>query len=359
MKSNKNTIRLISYSLIALLLVLFLIYKDAILGGKEQQLKAGAARPNSVLPVKAVVMKAAPLTDKLVAAGTVIADEQVSITAETSGRVVSIHFEEGTMVKKGDLLVSINNSDLLAQIARNSYQVQLAGEREQRQRSLLQKQGISQQTYDQALTELSTLKAEGALLQAQLDKTLIKAPFAGQLGLRQISEGSYVSPGMTIVSLANTQPVKIEFSVPERYAPFITKGSPISFSVENRTGSFEASVYAIEPVVDQRTRSLPMRARYANKENLVLPGSFARVNINLTSNSDALQLLSEAIIPEMGTNKVFAYRNGKAMPVGVETGLRTVSRIEITNGLVPGDTIITTGMLQLRPGMNVSLTEID
>lgn len=359
MKSNKNTIRLISYSLAALLLVLFLIYKDAIFGSKESAKKAPSGYANAVLPVKATIMKAAPLTDKLVAAGTVMADEQVSIAAETAGRVVSLSFEEGAMVKKGDLLVTINNSDLMAQIARNSYQVQLAEEREQRQRSLLVKQGISQQTYDQALTELSTLKAEAALLQAQLDKTMIKAPFNGQLGLRQISEGSYVSPGMAIVSLANTQPVKIEFSVPERYAPFITKGSTITFSVENRPGSFEATVYAIEPVVDQRTRSLPMRARYANTENLVLPGSFARIDIDLKSNKDALQLVSEAIIPEMGTNKVYAYRNGKATPVVVETGLRTVSRIEITNGLVPGDTIITTGMLQLRPGMNVTLTEID
>ncbi len=234
----------------------------------------------------------------------------------------------------------------------------MAQQREERQQTLLEKQGISQQSYDQVLTELSTLQAEAALLQAQLDKTLLKAPFDGQLGLRKVSEGSYVSPGMQLVSLAKLQPVKIEFSVPERYTPYVERGTPIIFSVENQSEQFEAQVYALEPLIDQRTRSLPVRALYANEKLQVMPGSFARVIVPLKSKKETMQVAAEALIPEMGTNKVFVYRNGKAMPQYVETGLRTEAVVEITSGLNPGDTVLTSGLLQLRIGMEVEISEM-
>jgi membrane fusion protein (multidrug efflux system) len=224
---------------------------------------------------------------------------------------------------------------------------------------LLEKQGISQQAYDQVLTELSTLEAEAALLQAQLEKTLIRAPFTGQLGLRQISEGSYLSPGMPIVSLVRIQPVKLNFSVPERYAPYINNGHEVSFTVENNPGKFTASIYAIEPRIDSKTRSLPVRALYANSDKKIVPGSFARVIIPLVSKKETLQVKAEALIPEMGTHKIFVYRNGTAQAVNVITGLRTESAVEIVSGLQSGDTVITTGLLQMHPGMKVQLTAIN
>ncbi|MBZ0243064.1 MAG: efflux RND transporter periplasmic adaptor subunit, partial [Bacteroidales bacterium] len=247
MKSKKNIVKLVSITLIVFVLIGLMFYGGLFDRSETENPLRQKANTSSVLPVKAMIMKLAPLTDKLVAGGSIMADEQVMIAAEVPGRIEKIHFSEGTIVKKGDLLFTINNADLFAQIDRNRHLLDLAKQREVRQRTLLKKQGISQQSYDQALTELSTLQAEAALLQAQLDKTLLKAPFDGQLGLRKVSEGSYVSPGMQLVSLAKLQPVKIEFSVPERYTPYVERGTPIVFSVENQSGEFEAQVYALEP----------------------------------------------------------------------------------------------------------------
>lgn len=317
-----------------------------------------SGRAGGALPVKVVVIEPKPLTDIIVAAGSVLPDEQVELSAEASGRIVAIHFTEGEKVNKGDLLITVNNADLLAQIERNKHQVRLAEEREQRQRSLLERQGISQQSYDQVFTELSTLKAEEALLQAQLEKTIIRAPFSGILGLRHVSEGSYISPGMPIVRLAKTEPVKIDFSVPERFAGYLKKDGKINFSVDNKPGIFEATIIAIEPVVDQRTRSVLARATYPNHGNYIIPGSYARVEILLESLDEALQIPAQALVPEMGSNKVYLYKNGQAIPVEVSTGLRTSSHIQIVNGLSQGDTVITTGILQMRHGLPVNINEI-
>jgi len=358
MKKNK-LIKLISLSA-ALLLVLWFIFNGKFFKEEEQAdpLRSPSAA-SAILPVKAMIIKKAPLTDKLIAGGSIMADEQVNVSSEIAGQVVKIHFREGSTVEEGTLLVTINNADLYAQIARNKHQLKLARESEARQKQLLEKQGISQQTYDQVLTELSTLEAEASLLEAQLEKTLIRAPFSGRLGLRQISEGSFLSPGMPIVSLVRMQPVKVEFSVPERYAPYISIGNEVSFTVENQAGNFLATIYAIEPRIDARTRSLPVRALYPNSDQKIIPGSFARVTIPLLSKNETMQVKAEALIPEMGTHKVYVYRNGLAEPVQVRTGLRTESAVEIVEGLTPGDTVLTTGLLQLRPGMEVQITGIE
>jgi membrane fusion protein (multidrug efflux system) len=356
----KRNIKRIIGVVLALLVVAFLVFnKGGFLSKRNDRSGFVSGRSIATLPVSAMVAKSLPLQDKVVAAGTLMADERVDIAAEAAGRIVSIHFEEGKMVRQGDLLVTINNADLQAQKARNGYQLQLATEREARQRALFERQGISQQAYDQVLTELNSLKAEAALLQAQLDKTIIRAPFSGVLGLRQLSEGSFVSSGTKIVSLARTQPIKIEFSVPEKYASLLAKGVMIYFEAEGVAGRFEAKVYAVEPVIDQRSRSITARALFPNIGNILLPGAFAKVEMPLHHLQSALQVRTEAIIPELGSSKVFVYRNGKAAPVLVSTGIRTASMIQITEGLNEGDTVITSGLLQLRPGMSIELTKID
>lgn len=355
---KRNIKRIIGIAL-TLMVVGFLVFnKGGFLSKRNDRSGFVSGRNVAALPVSAMIVRNLPLQDQIVAAGTLMADEKVEIAAEAAGRIVSIHFEEGRMVRKDDLLVSINNADLQAQLARNTYQVQLASEREARQRALFERQGISQQAYDQVLTELNSLKAEAALIQAQLEKTIIKAPFSGLLGLRHLSEGSYVSPGTKIVTLARTQPIKIEFSIPEKYASLIKSGVKIFFEAEGIPGRFEARVYAVEPVIDQRNRSITARALFANSDNVLLPGAFAKVELPLHQLQDALQVRTEAIIPELGSSKVFVYRNGKAEPMKVTTGIRTASLIQITEGLNEGDTVITSGLLQLRPGMSIELTKI-
>ena len=300
-----------------------------------------------------------PVNDVVISTGTILPDEMVEMASEVSGRITEIHFSEGQPVRKGDLLVTLNNADLRAQQERNHYQVSLAQERERRQRLLLESEGISQQTYDQTLTELNSLKAEGLLLQAQLEKTLVRAPFDGLVGLRLLSVGSYVSPGTKIVRLVKNKPVKIDFSIPERYVQYVRRGTPVRFTVEGTDRHFDAQVEATESMVDQRSRSLMARAIFANREGEVVPGMFARVELSANRLVEALQIPARAVIPEMGTSKVFVYRNGKAEPTVITPGLRTEKMLQVLTGLTENDTVITSGLLQLRPGMGVQLRNIE
>lgn len=356
---KKHLKRIIGILLALAALSFFIFNKGGILSKRNDRSGFSTSKPNAILPVRAVVLESGPMQDIIVSAGSVLPDEQVELSAEASGRIVSIHFTEGTKVKKGDLLVTINNADLQAQLSRNAYLVQLAQDREGRQRILFEREAISRQEYDQVLTEKNALLAESELLKAQLEKTLLRAPFDGILGLRLLSEGSFVSPGTKIVQLARINPVKIDFSVPERYASFIQKGTKITFQVENQSGNLEATIYAIEPMIDQRSRSLQARALYANNRDQLVPGAFARVEIAASNLLETLQLPAEAIIPEMGTSKVFLYRNGIAQPALITTGLRTESHVQVLEGLSEGDTVLTTGLLQLRPGMQVELSQIN
>jgi membrane fusion protein, multidrug efflux system len=355
---KKSLKKIIGIGLVLLVFAMLFLNKQGFFGKKANNSGLSTSKASTILPVRSMIVKMQPLEDKIVATGTVSPDELVEISAEVSGRIIGIHFEEGKTVKAGDLLVTINNADLQAQAARNNYQLQLARERERRQLALFEKQGISQQEYDQVLTELNGLRADSALLKAQLDKTMIHAPFSGVLGLRHLSEGAFVSPGTKIVRLARIQPVKIDFSVPERFASYVKKGAPINFSVENQKEIFSAIIYAFEPVIDQRSRSVAARAFFANRNEEIVPGSFARVELSIDNLIEALQVRAESIIPEMGSSKVFVYRNGKAQPVQITTGLRTESMVQVIDGLVAGDTVLTTGLLQLRPGMSVELTQI-
>lgn len=358
MLMNKKVLVRVFALLILLALVVWLImFKNG--RNENQGPAAGAQQRAAILPVTAFVAGVMPVNDLVVATGTVLPDEMVEMSSEVSGRIVKIHFTEGQSVRKGDLLVTLNNADLQAQQERNRHQLALAHERERRQKVLLESEGISQQTYDQTLTELNSLRAEAALLQAQLEKTTVKAPFDGLAGLRYLSEGAYVSPGTKIVRIVKTRPVKIDFSVPERYVQYIRKGTPVHFSIEGNDKHFEARVEATEAMVDQRSRSLMARAVFANREGEVVPGMFARVELSANGLVEALQIPARSIIPEMGTSKVFVYRGGKAEPAIITPGLRTATMVQVMTGLSAGDTVITSGLLQLRPGMGVQLKNVE
>jgi membrane fusion protein (multidrug efflux system) len=352
----KKIIRVVSLLTLSSVVVWLMMPKSV--KEKEDKNAASSQQKAAALPVTAFIAKITPVNDVVVATGTVLPDEMVDMASEVSGRIVRIHFSEGKSVRKGDLLVSLNNADLQAQQERNRYQLALAHERERRQRVLLESEGISQQTYDQTLTELNSLKAEALLIQAQLDKTLVKVPFDGIVGLRMLSEGAYVSPGTKIVKIVRNKPVKIDFSIPERYVQFVKKGTPVRFSIEGSEQLFDARVEATEAMVDQRSRSLMARAIYPNHKGEVVPGMFARVELSANGLIEALQIPARAIIPEMGTSKVFVYRNGKAEPVVITPGLRTSSMVQVLTGLMPNDTVITSGLLQLRPGMVVQLKNV-
>lgn len=310
------------------------------------------------LPVDVFVVNGQDIDDKLYTTGTLIANEEVELAAETSGIIRDIYLKEGQKVEKGALLVKIDDSDLQAQLSRANYRLQLAEERERRQQQLLEKGGISQEDYDATLNEVNVLRAEVKLIEAQIADTEIRAPFSGTIGLRYVSDGSYISPTTRIATLQDIDPIKIDFSVPERYASKIREGTPLTFRVQGVDATLYAKVYAKEPRVDRDTRTLQLRAISPNKYGVLLPGAFADLTLTLERISDALMIPTTALVPEIQGQKVFLLKNGKVQPSSVTTGIRNPERIQIISGVEKGDTVLTTGLLQVRPGMGVNVDQV-
>ncbi len=320
-------------------------------GGGNPALQRGP----QALNVQALVITPKNLSEIRNSTGTLMSDEETDLSFETSGRIVGIYFQEGTHVREGELMAKINDRPLQAQLQRLEAQKRLVQEREFRQRSLLERDAISQESYDQVVTELQVIEADIALIEARISETELRAPFDGVVGLRHVSEGTYVNTNTKIARLVKNKPLKIEFSVPERYSGEILPGFPLSFMVDGISDTFNAQVYAVEPKVDVRTRAVVVRALYPNINEELKPGRFTNITLQLSETDNAVAIPTEAIIPEMEGEKVFVYRSGRAQPVYVSTGLRTESHIQIVRGLEFGDTLLTSGVMQLRPNLPVEI----
>lgn len=321
----------------------------------------GASARNQVLNINAEVLKFQALSDKVISTGSIIPDEEVDLSFESSGKIVTIYFTEGTHVKNGDLLAKINDKPLQAQLKKLEAQIPLAKDRVYRQRTLLEKDAVSQEAYEQVTTEYEKLMADIELIKANIAQTELRAPFDGIIGLRLVSEGAYVSPTTIVVKLTKISPLKIDFSIPENYASNVKDGTDIVFKLEGSDGllrDYKAKVYAVESKVDQATRTLKVRATYPNDNESIFPGRYTSVEITKQEIKEALAIPSEALIPEMGKNIVYLYKGGVAEPAEVIIGLRTESRVQILQGLSKGDTLITSGVMQLRTGMKVSIDNL-
>jgi membrane fusion protein (multidrug efflux system) len=310
---------------------------------------------SSVLRVRVQEVEPRRLTERLATTGTVRANEEVDLVSEVSGKISAIHFDEGSRVTAGQLLLEIDDSELVAERQRARYRVELARRAEARQRQLLDDGVISSETYDVALGELNVLEAELELIEAQLVKTEIRAPFSGVIGLRYVSPGSYLSSQTRIASLNDLDPVKLDFTVPEKHSSLMRPGDEVSFTVQGAERVFSGIIYAVEPSVDPSTRSLRVRARCPNPDRSLVPGAFANVELVLRSVPDALTVPSIAVIPELGGKKVFVYADGTAQPRQVTTGIRSEDALEITSGLEAGDLVVVSGILQLQPGLEIEI----
>lgn len=321
--------------------------------------RSGAGQKDVRLPVTAVVVRPGPLVNAIRATGTILATEEVELRSEIAGKIDRIVFQEGSRVSKGDLLVKINGDELQAQMQKLESQVKLAEEKERRRRMLFEKQNISSEDYDIALNELNSIKAELAYNRARYEKTDLRAPFSGVIGLRYVSEGSYVSSTTRIASLQNLEQVKIDFAVPERYAQVVRVGQIIRFTRAGSDAVYEGKIFAIEPKIDPQTRTLQVRAVAPNPGARLLPGGFAEVTLELERFTSALLVPTQALIPELNGHKLFIARSGNAEAVQVRIGIRTDTRVQVVDGVQPGDTVITTGILQLAPGLPVQLTSVE
>jgi membrane fusion protein, multidrug efflux system len=287
--------------------------------------------------------------------GTLQPDEQVDLAFETSGKIVGINFTEGARVKKGELLAKINDRPLQAQLAKLEAQLKMSEAKEFRQRSLLDKDAISQESYDQVQTDVQSLKADIDLVKARISETELRAPFDGIIGLRNLSEGSFATSATKISKLVKISPIKIEFSIPEKYSSEIKLGYPVTFTIDGNDQPYEASVYAIDPKIDVETRVIVLRALYPNRNEELKSGKYAHISLRLSKIDATIAIPTEALIPEMEGQKVFIYKGGKAQSIKVSTGLRTEAKIQVTQGLKFGDTLITSGIMQLRQGLPIIL----
>jgi membrane fusion protein (multidrug efflux system) len=306
--------------------------------------------------VTGIVLKPQVFSDNLSLSGSIDANEQIEVRSEVSGVVESINFNEGTLVSKGQMLFKINDIELRAQLSQAKTRQTLASENERRARLLLQKEAISQEEYDIASADFRSSQAQIQLIQAQIAKTTVRAPFSGKIGLRSISKGTYVTPTTIIAKLVNTNQVKITFSIPEKYATKMKVNSPLSFTVSGSKEIYTAKIYAIEPEIEVATRTLKMRAVAQNSEGKLIPGTFANIALPLEKINDALLVPTEALIPIQNGKKVFIAINGKAKEIIVETGARTDKNVLVISGLKAGDTVLTNGVMTLKDDSPVKVT---
>ena len=346
----------ISLVIIALLLILFL---PKILSSDKIDSTAMVKGRDAQIPVNAHIVTYEKLSENVYTTGSILANEEVELRSEISGKIVQILFREGAYVNKGELLIKINDSELQAQLRKAASKVKLIEDREERQRQLAQSQMISQEDYESTLNDVQASKAEYDLIQAQIDKTEIKAPFNGVIGLREISEGSFVTTSTVIARLQNLANLKVDFAIPQKYSFLVKIGDQLKFKLSGKDFQYTAKIYAVEPKIDPSTRTLRLRAICTTIYKDLYPGAFVNVELNLKETDQAILIPTVAVVPELKGQSVYLYKAGIVGQQKVEIGLREEKLVQIISGLAEGDTVITSGILQIRPGVKVKITEFN
>jgi membrane fusion protein, multidrug efflux system len=311
--------------------------------------KTDSTKPKASPPtiVDVLIATSKPMSNTLEVNGTVVANEYVELHPEASGRLTYLYVPEGKLIKKGTLIAKVNNADLQAQLEKSKVALDLAMKTEDRDKQLLAVNGINQSDYDAALNIVNGFRADIEYNQALLDKTILKAPFDGYIGLRQVSVGAYVSPTTLIATLLQLDKIKIDFSVPEDYSSILKVGATVDVELDETGKKRSATIIAMEPQVNQATRNMTVRAILEN--GIANPGSFVKVYVSSGLNKKAILIPTNALIPDDKNNQVVLVKQGKASFVNVKTGIRLSNNVEITAGIQVGDTVVVTGVLFARP----------
>lgn len=310
------------------------------------------------LGVEAIVVRPSALASSIEVPGSLLPFESTDIRPEISGRVVALNLNEGANVSKGTLLVKLFDGDLQAQLSKLQVQLQIAEKTVERQKQLLTIGGISQQEYDLSELQINNLKADIELVKVNISKTEIRAPFNGRLGLKNISMGAYISPSTLVTSISEVNRLKLQFTIPEKYGSLIQRGQDVTFALDGSPRNFKASVLATESTIEENTRSLAVRAVVNVTDSRLVPGAFAKVQMILGKQTDAMLVPTECIIPSGRNKQVVVYKEGKAVFSDVTTGVRDSANIQILSGLNPNDTVVTTGLLFVKNGSSLKITKL-
>jgi membrane fusion protein, multidrug efflux system len=328
-------------------------------GGADIKKDNAAYEKPPIQKVEGYIVKTMPISDKAELPGSIIANETTEIHPEISGRLVYLNINEGKTVGKGTLLAKIYDGDLQAQLKKLNVQLAVAEQTVKRMGELLKISGVSQQEYDLSALQVNTIMADMEIVRTNITRTEIRAPYSGTLGLKNISSGAYITPQTTLTTIRQNSQLKLDFILPEKFTGSLKPGQTVDFTIEGNPKKYTAKVIAAESGLAENTRSQNIRALVINNDGNLLPGVFAKVVSDFNADPNGLMIPTQAIVPQARGKKVIIYRSGIATFTNVTTGIRDTSFIQITSGLKAGDTIITTGLMSLKPDAQVELNKIN
>ncbi len=325
---------------------------------KKEALAQQKAGPKPVPKVDGYIVQTKAVSESIEVPGTIVAQEATEIHPEVSGRITGLYIREGAYVNKGALLAKLYDADLQDQRRKLQVQLKIAQQAENRSQQLISIGGISKQDYESSTLQVSNIRADLDITNTEIAKTEVRAPFSGKLGLKQISVGAYVTPQSVLTSIQKTAGLRIDFSVPEKYAPQIETGDYVNFTTTGTSRKYTAVVMATESGVQENTRNLIIRAQVKGDQTDLIPGGFAKVQLNFDPDPNALMVPSQAIIPQARGKKVVVYKNGIAKFNDVVTGIRDSANVQIVSGLQKGDTVVITGLLGVKPDTKINVRKI-
>ncbi len=327
-------------------------------GGAEKENYAPSAAKPPIQKVEGYIVTKMMISDKAELPGSIIANETTEIHPEISGRLIYLNMNEGKTVGKGTLLAKIYDGDLQAQLKKLNVQVAVAEQTVKRMEELLKISGVSQQEYDLSALQVNTIRADMEIVRTNISRTEIRAPYSGTLGLKNISSGAYITPQTTLTTIRQNSQLKLDFILPEKFTNSMKPGQSVDFTIEGNPKKYTARIIAAESGLSENTRSQNIRALVTNNDGHLLPGVFAKVATDFNADPNGLMIPTQAILPQARGKKVIVYRSGTATFTDVTTGIRDTSFIQITSGLKAGDTIVTTGLMSLKPDAKVELNKI-
>lgn len=349
----------IKFAIIIVVIGVALYFIIPKLSSKEKPQTQNQPQGGGTTPADGYIIKTSTLDNEIQAVGTIRANEEVEIRSEISRKITGIYFKEGSMVGRGKILFKLDDSDLIANLNKLKLDEELAVLNENRSKELLDRGLLPKADYDIQVNSLGKIRADMESVQIQIDKTSILAPFGGYVGLRNVSVGSYATPTNVLTTMQDLSKLKIDFSIPEKYVNFFKTGQKILFKVEGIDEEYEGEVYAFEPKLENGTKTLILRAISNRANTKLLPGSFANVRLIMKEIDNALLVPTESIIPQLKGQSVYVSRNGIVKQVDVELGKRLEDKVQVIGGVVPGDTIIVTNILRLKPDAKVKITKVN
>ena len=324
---------------------------------KADAAKVSKAQGPQPVIVDVIVAGTRSIDNKIEANGNVVANEYVELHPEISGRITYLNVPEGAHIEKGTVIARINDADLQATLAKSKAMLDLYQKTEERNRKLLAINGLNQADYDIVVSNINSTKADIDYTQAQIDKTVIRAPFSGIVGLRQVSPGAYVTPTTILSTVQQLDKIKVDFTIPEQYSAIVKKGSLVDIQLDAATNIHRKGlIIATEPQINLSSRNLKVRALLLDGQGN--PGAFVKVLVNAGVDKKAILVPTNCIIPDDKNNQVIIVRGGKATFSNVLTGVREANNVEITKGINAGDTVVVTGVLFARPNALLNIRSV-